>query len=420
MVKVLKGGLDEGNPKRYKFISGAVSDTRLMGVTAMHLVFADQLLQGQPLLHAYFYFDYEELGLESLKIVHTNDAMLTERNVRECFAGLGAQLVDLDEAEAYYYAKWMVDETKRKKQPLPNNIKEIQFILNQVCSTAIGEESKGAAVIHEGESNSPATFEFTDKQLDMLNVKLCVPIKSDYGIVNYYLMRLFGKDDSGARLLVDRAADQNNIETIAPSSHCTFLKNKVNICESLGDHKIYRCESLVEVEAELKHHYIVSEIEIYKRKVVGAKKISDTPISLYEASLMLCREEYVSVYELDENALPNDFAGTFADFSLGMTNTQHASGKMFMDFMPNNNHAENKVFKLNDDIRALFYITTSGQIVVSAYTLNGIIQAEARMMLSDLGGMIKPIGHYQFQASIIYDFAESGFTDFIEYLKYLE
>ncbi|MDO5441937.1 MAG: hypothetical protein Q4F55_05235 [Bacillota bacterium] len=410
MVKVVKGGLDEGNPNRYKFISGAVSDTRLMGVTAMHLVFEDQILPQQPLFHLFFYFDYEELGLETLRTLHSSDDKEIERGVRECFAGLGAQLVTIDEAEGYYYAKWMVDETKRKKQPLPSNIKEIQFILNQVCSAAI----------HEGEANSPATFEFTEKQLEMLNVKLCVLIKSDYGIVNYYLMRLFGKDNEGARLLVDRAADESKFDVIAPETHCTFLKNSISISESIGEHKIYRCESLVEVEAIAKHHYIVSEIEVYKRKVVGAKKISETEISLYEATLLLTREEYVSVYELDDDASWGDFSKSFADFSLGMTHTEHAGGRMFMDFMPNNNHAENKVFKLNDDIRALFYITGQGQLVVSAYTLNGIIQAEARLMLSDLGGMISATNHYQFPASIIYDFAESGFTDFNQYLRELE
>ena len=51
MIKVLKGGLDPSNTARYKFISGVVSDTRLMGVVAMHLIFEDTVLPAAPHFH---------------------------------------------------------------------------------------------------------------------------------------------------------------------------------------------------------------------------------------------------------------------------------------------------------------------------------------------------------------------------------
>ena len=87
-VQILKGGLD--SPSRYKFIQGCVTNTRLMGVIAMHLEWEDCAIKANPHVHQYYYFDYEELGLETLKIMAA--ALLQKR------------LFDLAHAEQMYGA----------------------------------------------------------------------------------------------------------------------------------------------------------------------------------------------------------------------------------------------------------------------------------------------------------------------------
>lgn len=393
MIKVLKGGLDPSNTTRYKFISGEVSDTRLMGVVAMHLVFEDTILKENPNQHQFYYFDYEELGLETLKIVYTNNPNEIDRNVKEAFAGLGAKLIDINEDEAYYFANWMIEDTKKKAQPLPEEVSDIQFV--QLKSR-----------------------ELSQTELDDFNSKICVFIKSDYGVVNYYLMRSFGKDKEAADFLIDPIGE---FEEIAPANHSTFLKNKIVLLDSLASmHKVYRCESLIEIEKEEKHHLIVSEIEVYKRKVVSAKKISDITVSVFEASMLLSKEEYVSVYQPKKDTFEYDLAAAFNKFSIGMTHNPHPAGEMFMDFMPNNDHAEQKIFMLSDDIRALYFLSDEGQIVTSAYNIGAILQAEARLNLSSVGEYVELTNRYKFPASIIYDFAESGFADFNEFLHSID
>ncbi len=390
MIKVLKGGLDPSNLNRYKFISGVVSDTRLMGVVAMHLIFSDTALPDNPNEHQFYYFDYEELGLESLKIVYSNDFNEIKRDVKQCFAGLGAQIIEITESEAYYLANWMIEDTKNKKQELPEEIKEIPFVQARAC-------------------------ELSKDEIDALNSKMCVKIKTDYGVVNYYLMRYFGRDLEALKFVSESNA---NIEDLGISSHCTFLRNKITtLPETAGTNKVYRCETLIELESEQIHHLIVSEIEVYKRKVVGVKKISDISLSLYETSMLLAREEFVTVFEFKDNIDIYKFSACFEEFTLGMTQNSHSNGDMFMEFKPDNNHAESKLFMLSNDVQALYYVAGINQIVVAAYNMEDVLKAEMNLALSTAGEFLDITNRYKFAASIIYDFAESGFTDFNEYIN---
>ncbi len=259
----------------------------------------------------------------------------------------------------------------------------------------------------------------TDAEMDLLNVKLCVPVKSDYGIVNYYLMRVFGKDDEGARLLVQKGYEEY-IKPIAPDTHCTFLRNKITVLDASGLRKLYRCESIVELEREAAHHLVVSEVEVMKRKVISARKISDTKISLFEAGMVLNKEEYVTVFKFDDELDPLVLSPVFEKMTPGFTKNEHLLGDMFIEFMPTNEHAEKKVFMLSDDVKNLYYVSRSGEIVLASYGLRDIMEGEDFLQKGQLGKYLKITGRYTFAASMIYDFAESGVSSFAAYLELFE
>ncbi len=388
-VQILKGGLD--SPERYKFISGCVTNTRLMGVIAMHLEWEDTAIKANPHVHQYYYFDYEELGLETLKIVSSNDEALIEKENKKCFAGLGAELMPLSEREARYLVCFMLLRTNSLGQVPPYEASDVKYI-----------------------SDFPP--ELSGGEYKALWDKFCVPVKSDYGIVNYYLMRCFGKDDEAAEYLISEFARREDIEEVAPKSHSTFLYNKIeSLAESAGNKKLYRCESLIEADSESGYYLVVSQLAVYKRRVLEVKRVSTMAISVFEASAILNKGEYVTVYGIKEST--ERFAGRMEEFSLGMTKTLHATGEMYMEFMPDNSHAENKVFYLSDDVRALYYLSEANQLVVAAYGEDAIRRAEINVYMSPLRECINVIGRFKFMNSILYDYAESGMGDFLEFLK---
>ena len=385
--KVLKGGLVSPVTDKYRFQDAVCTDTRLMGVLGLRVHWKDfsDPLDPEDIYH-FYYYDIEEIGLDYLQISKVDSeeelAELTKRN----FGGLGASYWPLSEDESRYLICSFAEETKRKHQPLPENIADIGFILRN-------------------------PVEFSEEQKRRLDLKLCTMISTDYGVVNYYLMRLFGKDLQGAALLVSPDADPADLEDVSLASHATFLKNKIEKYTD-GSGSSYLCESLV--ESADSNWIVVSELVLKNGKVISCKRRSAFKVSTAEASMKTARREYITVYEIIADM--EVFDSCFDDFAAGSTMTGHETGEMFMCFKPDNSHVEKPEFALSDDIEALYYVTDYGQLIAAANSMPDIQKSEILISTSSLADKVYPTGRYSFDCGVIYDFAISGFKDFDEYV----
>lgn len=124
-LSVIVGG--GGSPPTYKFIEGEVTDTRLMGVLGMHLRWSLPESPG-PDLHQFFYFDIEELGLDSLAIYRGDDEIAVDIAGKVAFGSLGGKMVEISEREARYLVNFFIDDTVKKGEKLPEQIEELDFI----------------------------------------------------------------------------------------------------------------------------------------------------------------------------------------------------------------------------------------------------------------------------------------------------
>lgn len=391
-LKVLKGGKSASLINEYRFAGGEITDTRLMGVVGMHLHWILPYETDARDLHQFYYYDIEELGLESMAVYIGDDEIAIEVTGKSLYGGLGAAMRPLTEREARYLANTMIAETKRRGMLLPEEARDLDFI-----------------------TKSPVLL--SDVEKDALDRKMCVTIHTDYGLVNYYLMRLFGKDPEGAALLVDEDADPAAFGPIEPARHCTFLRNTIQFTGGLLK-RTYLCESLIEAEAENAHHIVTSEVTVAGGKIVAAEKRSEFRISDYEASMKLSRPEFVTVYEIYGDM--DFFDREFAPYVLGATKTGHDCGDMFMEFKRDNYHVEQADFKLSDDVQTLYFVTDYGQLIVGAYSLDDIVRAEALLQSGSIAKIIQSTAKFQFADPIIYEFAMSGMTDFTEFLKSLD
>ena len=66
-LRVLPGGKSEHLFADYRFISGEITDTRLMGVLGMHLHWELPYPAAEPHLHQYNFYDIYDLGLETYR-----------------------------------------------------------------------------------------------------------------------------------------------------------------------------------------------------------------------------------------------------------------------------------------------------------------------------------------------------------------
>jgi hypothetical protein len=76
------------------------------------------------------------------------------------------------------------------------------------------------------------------------------------------------------------------------------------------------------------------------------------------------------------------------------------------------------VYRLNDDVRGVFFITEYSQLIVVAYSLSAINRIEKELRMGIRMGL-NLCAKYEFKDSVFYEFIQSDFPDFSEFVEYL-
>ncbi len=384
---VIKGGAAAAvSSNSRRFLSAFITDTRLMGVIGLYIHWELSNTDFVSDFHQFFYFDAEEFGFETYKsLLGSDDEALTVME-QTLIGGLGGNKVNVSEREAIYLVQKYVAMNENLSIPLPESKSEYSFILEP-------------------------PIKLSRKEKEVLTEKLCTPIVSEYQLINYYLMRVFGRDFEAAAYLADKELP---LDMLAESEGATLCKNSIEeFIDESG--RSYLCESLIELDG--KYKLTISEIDMKEGKVSGTKKRTSFFITSAEAAMMLNHPEFITVYEILTEM--DDFLKRFAGFSVHAMQTVHDNGRLYLEFNKNNDHVNRKVFRLNEDIHGLFYATDFGQLIIAAYSLNEIHEIEKALSKSEVGSCILPTAKYEFKEPILYEFIQSDFEDFTDFLDFL-
>lgn len=389
--KVIKGGLDINGNKPKIFVDAYVTDTRLMGVVGLYVKWKIEEDNFDSIMQQFFYFDAEEYGLETYKCVMGENEEEVQGTEEALFGGLGGQRVHIDEKEA----KWLVQYyNKFNKEnnilPLENHI-EFEFMLRPEIS-------------------------LTDHEKKDLMHKLCDPIVSDFQLINYYLMRSFGKDKEAANFLRKEPTEE---DAYANFKMATFCKNTIDedfVPAEEDAEKTFTCESLI--ESQDAYNIVISEVKTQGLKIVSCRQCSAFEVSAAEATMMLARPEFVTVYEiLSENeSFIDDCIGEMVDSAMI---TVHPNGRLILAFNKDNSHVNRKVFRLNEDVYGLYYISNTGQLILASYDIEKIMRMELRLRKNPLSDFSAVSAKYEFKEPVVYDFVRSDFEDFDEFVKFI-
>ncbi|MCQ2560605.1 MAG: hypothetical protein MJ186_01000, partial [Clostridia bacterium] len=140
--KVLQGGRNATALSEYRFLEGEITDTRLMGVLGMYMHW--QLPYGDEEsshLHLFFYYDVEELGLESVTAYVGTDEKEVNTIFMNQFGGLGAEMAQLSERECRWLANTMISDTKKRKLLVPETASKLDFITKQPVILSMEEKN---------------------------------------------------------------------------------------------------------------------------------------------------------------------------------------------------------------------------------------------------------------------------------------
>ncbi len=382
------GGSPKGSSSSYRFISGFVTDTRLMGVLVLYIHWKTDSSEESTDYHQFFYFDAEEYGLETFRSYSGSDEMSVELIEQTLLGGLGGQKVGVNEREARYLVQSFVTASATLKVPLADPKSEYEFLL------------------------SPPLV-LSDKEKSALVAKICTPILSDYELLHYFLMRCFAGDKEGAFYL---AKEDISLEGILPAKPSTLCKNVVDEYTDENGIESFLCEALVEVDE--KYTLFVLELTINDGKIASVLQRSSFRVTSAEAAMLLNRPEFITVYEILTD--PNDFDDHFLQLTKEAMMTAHDNGRLFLEFRKDNDHVNQKTFRLNEDIRGLYYVSDFGQLLLAAYTLEEIKVLEKVLQKSPLHSSLLPTAKYEFKEPVLYEFIQSDYEDFTEFLDSLK
>lgn len=389
-LKVIKGGMtaDLSSCDR-SFVRAYVTDTRLMGVLALHVQWSVESENFRVPLHQFFYIDCEEQGLETYKSFRLDDSPEMLIYEQGLVGGLGAHKISLSESEFRWLMNHWRSFNEKHGLPLPKGLNEYGFIFD---------------------GGGELSYEERRCLLD----KICVEITSDYQAVNYFLMRCFGRDYEAASRLTDLSEDFP-LDLYDEYVKATFCKNSIDLEKNYGDGSAsYLCDSLIEMGG--RHETVISRVVVRDLKIIGFEHCDSFPVSSAEAAMMLRKPEFTNVYEFLLEG--DEVEENLGEFIVGLNTimTVHSNGRLFMAFKSTNDHVSERVFMLSNDVRGVYYLTDFGQLILMAYSPEDAARLEARLAASPIGQHIIPTGKYEFLEPVFFEFINSGLEDFDDFL----
>ena len=369
------------------------TNTRLMGVVGL-------MLSYNMIGHRFtqlFILDYEEYGIADYVGLFTDSEEEIEAHANTMFGALGGEWVEISAEESWALIASADRITEEYGAEFPEDY--LQF----------RDAIKGA-------DDDKETYRSALS-------KVCINLRSDYELVNYFIMRCVGKDKAPLSILCSEdflySTDgetspyeefSNGLKINNPS---TLFKNDV---EKTGPRK-YICKSLVEDEGLF--YLIISKVRVVKDVVKSAKVISCMEITVWESAMQLRRIDYVLTAEC--KCSQDEFSELISKTFHTVNSHSHENGMLYMIYRNNNDHVCSPHFRLDADlIGSVFFIDGKEAIVCSAVPDDTDIISKA-LFLSDYfreNDKLGKIERFKFDDKIIGPFIDSGMDDFREFIEF--
>ncbi len=383
-LRILPGGLLHEVPESAGlFVSAEATDTRLMGVTGLHMI---RHKEGIP-FHQFFLLDADEYNLDDYNSIYTDSEKDAGAIGTAMFGALGGKMVPVTEREAFFLVSQYMKRSLHLYQSLPEPAEEYMYM-------------------------SYAAVPFAPGQTMKLIEKLSARITCDAELINYYIMRCCGMDEPAQAYLCGGSALNDVFRLNTPG---TLYKNDIT---RIGEKK-YNVESLIESDEE----YMITRtvVETAADKIKSIASLSCLTVSPWEASLILRRPEYI-IYGTSPGE-PDDYSEIMFSIFRSVTVNPHEFGILYMIFREENDHAKSSHYRLDHDVLASVLILDCGEIVVAGSdpqmtaVIAGTMDTVAERPASGRGKAgFKEMGSIKFGEPVIGIFLESGFESFMEYV----
>ncbi len=380
--KVIKGKKNQPKNEKLTFTEAWVTNTRLMGVLGLRIRWQDK--EGKS-FYQFFHLDAEEYGIDDYIGLYEVTMDQVRVTTLQMMGGLGGIFVPVTKREVRYLLSTFAQKNRQYKIPFPQFEWEYIFLLKE---------------------KQPLTKE----EIKNLWDRICEKINSPNQLINYYLMRAFGMDKEGMLYLSTREdIDYNPVRTSS-----TLLKNVIEKVEEEGAVS-YLTESVIDAGSH--YRMVLSEIKLDSNS--AGYKVSDVQIksSMYitdtEASFALNKKEYLLIYDVkDMGELMRQM-----DFQKPQAMKHgHENGYLYTEFNPTNAHVDSKIYYLNSDVYAVYYMTIADQLIVATYVPQRLEQLLNYFESPRFKNILDLEERIDLEHSVLYEFVNSEYGNFYDFL----
>jgi hypothetical protein len=380
--KVIEGGKKNSDLDNLEFIDAKATNTRFMGVVG---AIARWKKNDGSIITQIFHLDYEDYGIDGYNEFVDEDEEFIEKMLKKTTGGLGGDFVEISLEELIYLVSASLDVSYDACEYYEEINNSYDFLLKKNEIDVNGLFSK----IGPGSSDENETL-------------------------NYFIMRVIGRDEDTIRFFSRDNYDENWLKTVDLAS--TLIKNSNELIETEENLKRFEVMSLVDYRN--KYKMITSIIELEEDEdgcfIKDFNIRNEMPISSYEAAFLLKKKEYINIYQI----LNDDFIFNFDDEKPELMVNAHHNGDLYTEFNNTNSHVKDKIYYLNGDVFANYYITDSNQLVVFSFKEENIEKVDEYFSGNDkYAGMLYSIGSLVSDSTIVYSFIMSDYEDFYDFLQ---
>lgn len=403
---VIKGGQLFSQPDAlYKaplfFRSAYATNTFLHREICMHIVWDGIGLDDKPLTaHELIYYSYTESAFIHYRLdVSTYHKELDELEF-SLIENLGANKISINEKTARYFFKDFLKNFG------------IDDLDDNECED---EDDDGASIqmILESPLNTDSNI-LSKKEFEHIVHKFChIPTKP-FALINTFLLNYIQSSMAATHLLCTK--EFTIPKTIFdPSS--IMLRNKIEKLENNN----YFCDALIFDDECYQIATFKISLDLKKIKISNFEISSAFEISQAEASMILSRSEYVTVFNLHSNDTDNDMVyDALSTITHNAIPAKYSAGSLFSVLDPDLNYLDSPTFIVRDEYLGSIFLNNANQLILTSMNKDNIMLLERSVAYSKMNTRLTPFGRYEFKEPMFYDYLYSNFILFQDFVSFFQ
>ncbi|MBK5254296.1 MAG: hypothetical protein JJE03_07580 [Peptostreptococcaceae bacterium] len=387
-LKVLKGGLskDVNIFSDMKFINCMATDTRLMGVVALKLLWnykSNDFIQ-------LFHLDFSEYGVDGYYDTDTTDNI--ESKWIHMSGGLGGNEVSITFPEVLGLINHSQRINLKHRKNHSDDLIDFQMFIESIYKHML-EASDG--IVDDGTIFMDST---------------CKKISNHFESINYFIMRIYDDDFCAANHISIFNRDRLSEIILLCNQSGSLIRNKII---ETSDNK-YSCKALLLTDNGYYYLDVSITIDPANKKIKEYYVNHEQKVSEIEAAFYTRQREYITMFKI--NSSLEDFDLEKSKFVDSLDYKNKDTGFLHIIYNKNNNHVCNRNYFMSGDMYGAYFVTKSNQLLLMSHKIINITRMEDDLLSSTLMDNLELVDRYQFEHQILESFMNHYDSDFENFI----